>query len=181
MRYSLLRSSGMTLRCYSSYWSVFSFHVRFHTIVSLMLILLSCTIAEAGPFGRFGRARSTCANGQCQMMPMNAPTIRVAGVESNGDVLACVNAARAQHGLAPFAQCQIIDAAAQSHADWMVRTGAFVHSSHPYRENIALGHQGAQEVVDAWMRSPGHRATILSNCSKCGVGVSGVRWVLCAE
>jgi uncharacterized protein YkwD len=39
-------------------------------------------------------------------------------------------------------------------------------------ENIAQGQRTAQEVVNAWMNSPGHRANILnSNFTEIGVGV----------
>ena len=38
-------------------------------------------------------------------------------------------------------------------------------------ENIAAGNQTAQEVMDGWMNSPGHRANILSpDASFIGVG-----------
>ena len=38
-------------------------------------------------------------------------------------------------------------------------------------ENIAMGQRTAQEVVDGWMKSPGHRANILSkNFAEIGVG-----------
>lgn len=42
-------------------------------------------------------------------------------------------------------------------------------------ENIAYGQRSPQEVVTAWMNSPGHRANILSNkFNKLGVGVHEV-------
>jgi uncharacterized protein YkwD len=37
-------------------------------------------------------------------------------------------------------------------------------------ENIAYGYKTAQAVVDAWMKSPGHRSNIL-NCSAKATGV----------
>lgn len=43
----------------------------------------------------------------------------------------------------------------------------------PAGENIAWGFQTAQEVVDAWMASPPHRANIL-NCAAKSIG-TGVR------
>nr|WP_207753399.1 SafA/ExsA family spore coat assembly protein [Sporosalibacterium faouarense] len=40
-------------------------------------------------------------------------------------------------------------------------------------ENIAMGQRTAQEVMNAWMNSPGHRSNILSpSFSEIGVGVS---------
>ena len=40
-------------------------------------------------------------------------------------------------------------------------------------ENIAYGQRTAQEVMNAWMNSPGHRANILSrNLTEIGVGAA---------
>lgn len=45
-------------------------------------------------------------------------------------------------------------------------------------ENIAWGYRTAEEVVDGWMNSAGHRANILSsNFNRLGVGKSGTYWV----
>ena len=45
-------------------------------------------------------------------------------------------------------------------------------------ENIAWGYRTAEEVVDGWMHSAGHRANILSsNFNRLGVGKSGTYWV----
>ncbi len=41
----------------------------------------------------------------------------------------------------------------------------------PGAENIAKGYQTAQEVMDGWMKSDGHKANIL-NCSLKTIGVS---------
>ena len=44
-------------------------------------------------------------------------------------------------------------------------------------ENIAMGHQDAQEVMDGWMNSPGHRANILNPMyTSIAVGGVGYRW-----
>jgi len=37
-------------------------------------------------------------------------------------------------------------------------------------ENIAKGHRSPQIVMSAWMKSPGHKANILGNYTKVGVG-----------
>jgi uncharacterized protein YkwD len=42
--------------------------------------------------------------------------------------------------------------------------------ANPSAENIAVGQQTPQQVFDAWMASPGHRANIL-NCSSKAIGV----------
>lgn len=71
----------------------------------------------------------------------------------------------------------------------MGRTGEFSHTgrggsnfitrskaagyARPSAENIAWGYRSAEDVVDAWMRSPGHRENIL-NCRSKTVGVGAV-------
>lgn len=40
-----------------------------------------------------------------------------------------------------------------------------MYSHYSFVENIAMRHTSPEEVVDAWMNSPGHRATILADFS----------------
>jgi hypothetical protein len=48
----------------------------------------------------------------------------------------------------------------------------------PSAENIAKGQQSAQEVVEAWLKSPGHRKNILApHSTRLGVGKVGSVWV----
>jgi uncharacterized protein YkwD len=76
--------------------------------------------------------------------------------------------------------------AARSHSTWMAKTGTFSHIgtrsssfvtriksagyASPQSENIAWGYREGKEVLDAWMKSPGHRAN-LANCSAKSVGI----------
>jgi len=50
------------------------------------------------------------------------------------------------------------------------------HTPLPVAENIAMGQQSSQEVVNDWMRSPGHRANILSGVYR-RIGVAAYRTV----
>ena len=76
--------------------------------------------------------------------------------------------------------------AAQGHSDEMARTGVMSHDSAdgstPWdrmaaagytggtlAENVAAGQATAQQVMDSWMNSEGHRANIL-NCSYTDIG-----------
>jgi uncharacterized protein YkwD len=79
--------------------------------------------------------------------------------------------------------------AARAHSVWMAKTGTFSHISTggtsfvtriqragytaPQSENIAYGYREGKQVLDAWMKSPGHRANI-ANCraKSVGIGVS---------
>jgi uncharacterized protein YkwD len=95
-------------------------------------------------------------------------------------LLGLVNAERAAAGMPPLQACAALDRAAEAHtADMaahrrMSHTGSdgssFVDRANRagYRgwnalgENVAAGYSSVWTVIDAWMRSPGHRANILS-------------------
>ncbi|MGK5636979.1 CAP domain-containing protein [Streptomyces sp. URMC 126] len=103
-------------------------------------------------------------------------------------VVALVNAERAKAGCRPLRADARLTSLAQSMSEDMARRGFFDHTDpdgrspwdraarHGVRnlggENIARGHADAHAVVDAWMRSAGHRRNIL-NCDyrTLGVGV----------
>ena len=107
-----------------------------------------------------------------------------------------VNAARAQAGLPPMAVDPRLDAAAQSYAEDMARTGRFDHvgadgSTQVTRaqasgcgtayvgEDIAYGMTSAQAAFDGWMGSAQHRANILTGAfGAMGVGNAADRWVI---
>ncbi|MDL5156813.1 CAP domain-containing protein [Actinomycetospora termitidis] len=111
-----------------------------------------------------------------------------------GRVLALVNAARADAGCGPVARNGALDRAAADYAALMARSGTFSHTGpdgsefsdrvraagydSPGGENIARGQSSADEVMDDWMNSPGHRRNIL-DCSfrTLGVGESDDHWV----
>lgn len=93
------------------------------------------------------------------------------------------NKRRAEHGRKPL----VIDNGylagfAHGGAVRMAKTGRLTHSDlskvlkmgyETAGENIACGQRDEQEAVDCWMRSPGHRANILSrNYTKAGFGVA---------
>ncbi|WP_019875805.1 CAP domain-containing protein [Sporichthya polymorpha] len=116
--------------------------------------------------------------------------------ELRTDVVASVNAARAKAGCKPLKVSSQLTTAAQRHADDMVRTNLFSHTSangrswitrikkagfkKPGGENIARGHTSTERVMTAWLKSPGHRANIL-NCKFRQIGVghnaNGNYWV----
>lgn len=109
------------------------------------------------------------------------------------EVLRLVNIEREKNGVTPLKYCY----AAQEAADIRAKeiSVSFSHTRpdgsscfsvfDPYNlpwysvgENIAYGYRTPEEVVDAWMNSPGHRANILSaNFNYLAVGVSGTFWV----
>ncbi|GIF13908.1 CAP domain-containing protein [Actinoplanes teichomyceticus] len=105
------------------------------------------------------------------------------------DILRLTNEQRTAHGCAPLAENAALTAAARGHSAWMGTSGTFSHTGRggsdfvararaagyakPSAENIAWGYRSADEVVDTWMHSPGHRRNIL-NCRSTTVGVGAV-------
>lgn len=106
--------------------------------------------------------------------------------DTMNEVLELVNKARADAGLAALELDPALCGAAQIRAKECV--GSFSHTrpngtkyktaiseagvvSNYTGENVATGHTSAKQVVDAWMKSEGHRANILNDkFTKLGVG-----------
>jgi uncharacterized protein YkwD len=91
------------------------------------------------------------------------------------------NAKRANQGLPPLKVASELTEAAQFHSNWMASRDCFEHNcpgepdwvqrivnagylnySH-LGENIAAGYASAKDVVQAWMKSPGHRDNMLNS------------------
>ncbi|MFE1500687.1 CAP domain-containing protein, partial [Streptomyces albidoflavus] len=104
-------------------------------------------------------------------------------------VIALVNTERAKAGCGPLSHNATLTRAAQGHSDDMAARDFFDHTDpdgdgpgervtaagYPwstYGENIAKGQSTPEQVMEAWMNSPGHRANIL-NCDfkEIGVGI----------
>jgi len=105
------------------------------------------------------------------------------------DVVKWTNHQRTRNGCKALAVNNELVRASRDHSAWMARTGTFSHVgfggstfdariraagySKPAAENIAWGYRSGADVVNAWMKSPGHRANIL-NCKVTKVGVGAV-------
>ncbi|MFD6387667.1 sigma-70 family RNA polymerase sigma factor [Streptomyces nigra] len=104
-----------------------------------------------------------------------------------GQVVALVNKERATAGCGPLAEDSLLDKSAQAHSADMAARDFFDHTNpdgadpgqritaagyrwSTYGENIAMGQQTPEAVMESWMNSPGHRANIL-NCSFKDIGV----------
>ena len=106
-------------------------------------------------------------------------------------VLALVNQARAQAGLASLTMDPQLNQSAQSYSDYMASANFYAHDgpdgSTPlsrmnaagfpgtgtWGENIAAGYSDAASVMQAWMASPGHRANILNSAfTQIGIGAA---------
>lgn len=131
---------------------------------ALFATLLACAVT--------GPANSADTNGK--------PKTRA---EMIARVMELTNAERARFGLKPLTYDVRLERAAQWMAEDMAIKGYFSHTDsqnrsigqrvpsfgynnyQTLRENLAGGQRSPEEVVDAWMHSPGHRDAIL--CPKC--------------
>jgi uncharacterized protein YkwD len=115
------------------------------------------------------------------------------GVED--EVVDLVNGERARAGCDPLTMDPKLAQAAQDHSTDMAERDYFDHTTPegltfadrivnagyptPGAENIAVGQQNADQVMDGWMNSDGHRANIL-NCDLKSIGVGlaedGMYW-----
>jgi uncharacterized protein YkwD len=126
---------------------------------------------------------------RCQMPLEQAPQVqprtpvsRSCGSVEETRVLEIVNEARKAKGLAPLGCAPEATIAARVHSQDMCIRGYFSHQSpegsKPWQrlkkaaaENIAKGYSSPEGVVAGWMKSPGHRANILSSkFTQLGVG-----------
>jgi uncharacterized protein YkwD len=105
------------------------------------------------------------------------------------DVVYWTNHQRVNAGCKALKVNNDLTRAARDHSAWMARTHMFSHVgsggstfdvrirragySKPSAENIAQGYRSGAEVVNAFMKSPGHRANIL-HCQSATVGVGVV-------
>lgn len=105
-------------------------------------------------------------------------------------VVELTNVERGKAGCGPVHTDDRLDKAAQGHSADMAARGYFSHETPegldpweraaaagyttPTGENIAAGQRTAEEVTEAWMNSPGHRANIL-NCGSRAIGMGLAR------
>lgn len=123
--------------------------------------------------------------GQKITIPSAAPLKSV-----EDEIVRLVNVERSKNGLAPLKNNWQAARVARIKSQDMIDNNYFSHTSPVYgspfkmmenyglrfsaaAENIAYGQRTAQEVMTAWMNSPGHRANILSKTvTEIGVGVA---------
>lgn len=129
-------------------------------------------------------------------MTLSAAGTAAACVESSTyskllhDYAVAVNEVRLQHGLPPLKLNRQLCAAAQAHAETLLRTGQICHAdTHGQRadyratqagyfywrlgENLAAGQLSWERALEMWLRSPTHRANLLdADYRELGVGFS---------
>lgn len=101
------------------------------------------------------------------------------------DILALVNDHRASIGLDAIKRDQgYASAYAVEHTQYMIDQGKISHDNFTFRqealknqgavlvsENVAYGYKTAEEVVNAWLNSPGHRKAIEGLYTHSGFGI----------
>jgi uncharacterized YkwD family protein len=126
--------------------------------------------------------------------PPATATVGQAGTYTQ-QIVALVNKERATAGLAPVSGLDSLNKVAAAKATDMRANNYFSHTSPTYGspfdmmasfgvtyraagENIAMGQRSPEEVMTAWMNSPGHRANILNkDFNYIGVGFDNNYWV----
>jgi uncharacterized protein YkwD len=157
--------------------------LEFATLAALMSSLVACSALDDS-FGNGGLGPDPDKGVQC-------PPVEAEGC----GVLDLVNQERADAGVPALRYDPALARAAQAHAADMVAQNYFDHTSLDGKdfsdradaagyqgfatgENIARGQSNAQEVMNSWMTSAGHRKNILSpNSNEIGVGVEQRTWV----
>lgn len=127
--------------------------------------------------------------------PTKAPVAVSTNTTYTQQIVTLVNKERATAGLAPVSSLDSLNKVAAAKATDMRSNNYFSHTSPTYGspfdmmasfgvtysyagENIAMGQKSPEEVMTAWMNSPGHRANILSaNFNYIGVGFDNNYWV----
>ena len=132
----------------------------------------------------------------CMMVPaIEMPTTPPASARDQvKDFVELVNEHRKQIGCKPFTWLTPVANIAQRHSEDMFHYSFFSHTNHEgktpfdrlkdagiaYRvaaENIAAGQRTAQQVLQSWLTSPGHRRNI-NDCKleQHGVGLANNHW-----
>jgi len=100
------------------------------------------------------------------------PKVRLIAIERS--IVAATNAERERYGLEPLEVDVDLMRTAREHCSWMSNTGYFQHTQLPVAENIAMGQESTDHVMQSWMGSSGHRANILNGGFR-RIGVAAYR------
>ncbi|MEJ7766325.1 MAG: CAP domain-containing protein [Chitinophagaceae bacterium] len=117
-----------------------------------------------------------------------SPTVASSRLKMDAAILDYVNQYRQSKGLPPLQLNEVISAAAEKHSsDMAFKKTPFGHNGFEERirtisqklgslkksaENVAYGNINAQQVVDIWVKSPGHRRNIEGKYSITGIGIA---------
>ncbi len=121
--------------------------------------------------------------GACTAAP--APSAAPAATGWQQEMLASVNAHRANAGLAPLTLCGTLNVAAQNQSNAQAAANRMFHANlsananaagytgwRSLAENVAAGQTSTGQVMTSWMGSSGHRANILGSYTHVGFGLA---------
>ena len=166
------------------------------TFLELALIILTLALL---PVGSPIQAATTAARSGTALQSSAAYTVYLPIVHRaptpEAQLVALINAERTQRGLNAVSVSPLLMQEAEAHSQDMIDRN-FVSHTNPdgqdpgdrldsagydwltYGENIGAGQTTAQDMLDGWMNSSGHRANLLNaNFTEIGVGyVTGGRY-----
>ncbi|WP_433830480.1 CAP domain-containing protein [Actinoplanes sp. CA-015351] len=143
---------------------------------------------------RFALAAALIAPAALGLATMSVSPAQAAPAKTSETVLQneinrLINIQRVSNGCAALKVDAKLTVAARGHSAFMAQTGTFSHTGRgnsnfvarakaagytsPSAENVAYGYRTAAQVVNGWMKSPGHRTNIV-NCKSKTVGVGAV-------
>lgn len=153
-------------------------------ISTFIIAISSCSSSKKAPSSSKPASGSTTTTKPALPKPSTA-TI-APGLEDQ--ILTLINQHRKAKGLAALANNPVIEAEARRHTVAMAsHRSPFGHDGFSYRskvitskiqgirataENVAYGSKTAQEVVDGWLKSPGHKKNIEGKFRLTGIGVA---------
>jgi uncharacterized protein YkwD len=156
------------------------------------------SIARRAALTILGVMLLACGDGRAATAPdtRSRGSVRTAGPTDRAVIsfVKLMNAHRASRGLSPLVWDSRVASVAQAHSRDMFERHYFSHTSFDGRstwdrlavrgvtysragENIALGQVTGRAVLEAWLRSPGHRKNIeRGSYTHHGVGKVGTYW-----
>jgi uncharacterized protein YkwD len=125
--------------------------------------------------------------GQWKLVIPDPPTPDPLPIPGNAvGLLAEINRFRVRNSMPALIESACFTRQAESHVSKMSGSGKLSHDGWTQRlqscgisrgsENVAHGQRNAQECVEDWARSPGHRANMLGDWDECGVAEKSGYW-----
>jgi uncharacterized protein YkwD len=128
---------------------------------------------------------TSCATDDNGIYFDNVAEVNVEYSEMELEILNLVNDHRIAKGLTSLEKMNVVSSVAESHTNYMAETGIVSHDHFTERhqklvnkadakivgENVGFGFTTAKGVVDAWLRSDGHRG-IIEKASYTHFGIS---------
>lgn len=127
-------------------------------------------------------------SGKVRPPAQSSEMINASAEKLAADILNYVNEYRQTKGLSPLVMNDVISAVAKQHSNDMAgKKTPFGHEGfedrikfisqklgvfHRSAENVAYGDLDARQVVDVWLKSPGHRRNIEGKYTVTGIGTS---------